>query len=546
MFYLAYISHELWRRRGRTALTAVGLALAVAVVVTVNSLTNGIQQAQADVLHPLEKIGTDVLVTRSVVQSPDQPSSADQKALVAEGAEADRAQLLDLAQLGKPGEHFEHDFFLPATELTFPTDRAAAIRKLRDIAGVSTGLTLVVSHREGTVPVLIAELTSEAATIDLSTLPPPAPPTQSEVDAVNACTSRINPPGTPPPPDTSPEFIRCLPQRFRLRQIQRTVTQQLIAPPHTNINSTNYTVAGVDTTVPGMGILTESQIVRGSFFAPPPVEPQVVLNTAYAARSKLGVGGTLMINGTRFKIVGIAQPPLGGLISDVYLKLDELQRLSFRPGRINLILVRASRPSALDGAVKAIGIAFPEAQIATSKTVANQVTGSLADANRLTSSVRDLLSLVALASAFLFAIQLTLSSVAKRMRELGTLRALGWRKGQVLRQIAGESVAQGIAGGILGLSLGVAATLAFARFGPNLEAITKPIIDPTNSPISGPLSGPPLEPAMHQAVHIYPVLDIRVILLGLGCAVLGGLVAGAAGSLRAARLSPADALRALG
>jgi ABC-type lipoprotein release transport system permease subunit len=41
-------------------------------------------------------------------------------------------------------------------------------------------------------------------------------------------------------------------------------------------------------------------------------------------------------------------------------------------------------------------------------------------------------------------------------------------------------------------------------------------------------------------------VDARLIALAVGLALLGGLVAGSAGGLRAARLRPADALRHLG
>ena len=38
---------------------------------------------------------------------------------------------------------------------------------------------------------------------------------------------------------------------------------------------------------------------------------------------------------------------------------------------------------------------------------------------------------------------LTLSSVAKRTKELGTLKAIGWPQSKVVRQVSGESLVQG-------------------------------------------------------------------------------------------------------
>jgi ABC-type lipoprotein release transport system permease subunit len=45
VFYLRYLRNELVRRRTRTILTLVGLGLAVALVVAITSLSNGLDRA---------------------------------------------------------------------------------------------------------------------------------------------------------------------------------------------------------------------------------------------------------------------------------------------------------------------------------------------------------------------------------------------------------------------------------------------------------------------------------------------------------------------
>ena len=106
MFYLTYMLNELRRRKGRTLLTSFGLAVGVGLVVVVNALSTGLDQAQAEVLEPLTGVGTDMSVTR--------PISFDESA---EGgpfgglSEEERAQLreengrgrLGLRNLGEPG-----------------------------------------------------------------------------------------------------------------------------------------------------------------------------------------------------------------------------------------------------------------------------------------------------------------------------------------------------------------------------------------------------------------------------------------------------------
>ncbi|MGH9267721.1 MAG: hypothetical protein ACRD0D_06035, partial [Acidimicrobiales bacterium] len=64
MFQLGYMTKELRRRLARTILTALGLAAGVGLVIGIVGVSQGLDQAQRDVLAPLESIGTDVLVTR--------------------------------------------------------------------------------------------------------------------------------------------------------------------------------------------------------------------------------------------------------------------------------------------------------------------------------------------------------------------------------------------------------------------------------------------------------------------------------------------------
>jgi len=49
---------ELARRRGRTIVTVAGLALGVALVIVIASLTRGLREAQETALDPLASIGT--------------------------------------------------------------------------------------------------------------------------------------------------------------------------------------------------------------------------------------------------------------------------------------------------------------------------------------------------------------------------------------------------------------------------------------------------------------------------------------------------------
>ena len=63
MFFLGYLRSELVRRKSRTILTVLGLAVGVSLVIAVSSLSRGLDDAQAKALNPLSSIGTDLTVT---------------------------------------------------------------------------------------------------------------------------------------------------------------------------------------------------------------------------------------------------------------------------------------------------------------------------------------------------------------------------------------------------------------------------------------------------------------------------------------------------
>jgi ABC-type antimicrobial peptide transport system permease subunit len=224
----------------------------------------------------------------------------------------------------------------------------------------------------------------------------------------------------------------------------------------------------------------------------------------------------------------------------VYVKLSQLQALADRTGRVNSVYVRATSAENVAAVASDIEGTLGGASVTTAEDLADRVSGTLVDAKNLAGSLGTALMIVALLSAFLIASLLTLSSVTKRVRELGTLKALGWSQGLVVRQVTGESLIQGLLGGAVGVLLGIAGTLAIGAFGPTLEATLSSAAE--QRPQFGPFGQGAVEAAATEISLEAPVSP-TIVLWAVGLALLGGLVAGAVGSLRASRLRPADALR---
>ncbi len=558
MFYLRYLRNELVRRRTRTIVTLVGLGLGVALVVAIASLSKGLDRAQQKTLDPLAGIGTDLTVTLAPQQQQSQGfgfgpgGGGGNRDLI----QSNLSVLTDLSKLGKPGAHFVHDFFLPGTQLTFPQRAAQQIASLDGVQKTTTGLTLLAEHQEGVVPKIVATLKTQAKTLTIQRNLPR--PTAKDFAQMQACLQKagvtLGRPqtqqgqgfgngfggGTGQRNDANRQaFQKCLPasmRRFRTRVTTPSQTlKQVLDPPQTNISTTAYTIGGADQSSPNMGVVTAAQVTKGTFLSPAGGKEALVA-TSYAAKHSLKVGSKLNLNGTTFTIVGLVSPPLGGQSADVYLPLKQLQTLASEKNLANVILVHAKSSSDVAKVKQEIQRALPQAQVASSKDVADTISGSLVDASNLSHDLGLALSVVAAVAAFLLAALLALSSVGKRVRELGTLKALGWTQRMVVRQVAGESLATGILGGIFGIGLGVLAAVAIDAFGPSLTASSSTGSDFANLGVSTVRTAT-------RSVSLTAPVGITVLAIGFGLALLGGLIAGTAGALRAARLRPADALR---
>jgi ABC-type antimicrobial peptide transport system permease subunit len=487
MFFLTYILSELRRRSGRTILTALGLGLGVGLVVTVSALSAGLDQAQAKILEPLTGVGTDMSVTRPIDFSPSDDGGFPQL------SDEEREQLqkengggrFGLRDLGDPGDRFSRDDFVSTSQLSFPASRVAKIEAIDGVEAAAGGLTLNSIHIEGTVP------------------------KQTE-----------QPSG---------------PQTF---QNDQGGPQVQVGPR--SVDATALTVAGVDQTAKELGAITPGQVSSGRYFRSGDAR-EAIVNESYASREDLVLGDTLKLGGKTFTIVGIAKTPLGGQSSDVYVELAQLQALSDRVGRVNTVYVRAESADDVDAVASAIEETIDGASVTTASDLAARVSGTLVDAKNLAGSLGKALGIVGLLSAFLIASLLTLSSVTKRVRELGTLKALGWSQRLVVRQVTGESLVQGLLGGAVGILVGIAGALAITAFGPTLQATVDTVAD-QGPRFVGPFGqGDVTTPATDVALDA-PV-SVSMVLWAVGLAVLGGLLAGAVGSLRASRLRPADALR---
>jgi ABC-type antimicrobial peptide transport system permease subunit len=246
---------------------------------------------------------------------------------------------------------------------------------------------------------------------------------------------------------------------------------QLVTTGPGEFDLDSATVTGVDVSDLAIGPMAALHLSGGrSFTATDERASVAVLDAGYATQQELAVGEDVTVGGKDLEVVGIVQAPVSGGGSDVYIPLAKAQALADLQGKIDEVAVQASDASVIETAQVSIETTFPNATVSTTSELADQVTGSLGNAADLASNLGRWLSIATLAAAIVLACLLTLAAVGRRVRELGTLKAIGWRSRRVVGQVMGESVVQGVLGGALGIVLGLLGVALVARVAPTLTA----------------------------------------------------------------------------
>ncbi|MGW5882967.1 ABC transporter permease [Streptomyces koyangensis] len=493
--FLTYLRRELRRRRKAALVVASGLALGIALVIVVTSVTAGMQRAQDQVLGSLYGLGTDLTVTKA-------------RSAPADGERPERPTFdFDADEDGEEqsGERLVVQGFATLDAATVTT-AAAQDGVARAAGGLSlTSISVEGQFRRG----------------------------QVQQDGENSATPPDGGPGgggSGGPGGGSGGRVEGGGAAFGID---------------------SFTVYGTDVTADGLGPLASSALTEGRAFTKVDADAAVaVVDSGYAQQEKLAKGDKVTVGGTEFTVVGIATADSGQATADVYLPLKRAQTLADAKDEITTVYVQAADSQQVDALKTALTEKLPGTTVTSSADLADTVSGSLSTAASLAGTVGRWLSWTVLAAAFLVAGLLTTASVGRRVREFGTLKALGWRSGRVTRQIVGEAVVNGLIGGVLGIAVGLGAAYAITAAGPTLTAQLGSLGGGMGGGgMGGGLGrgpgggGGPDAGARSLDVALTAPVSATTLALAVGLAVAGGLVAGAFGGWRASRLRPADALR---
>jgi len=243
-------------------------------------------------------------------------------------------------------------------------------------------------------------------------------------------------------------------------------------------------------------------------------QPEVILGNLLADDLKKRTGDTLPIQGTVFKVVGVYHG--GTALEDgaVIMPLDQMQVISSMDGKVTAFHVRL-RPAppgeSYDGYVKRaekeIEAAVPgvHADPAADRAANNGLVSMAHSVAWGTSTIALLIGILGIANTMAM-------SVFERTREIGILRALGWKGWHVILLILSEATALGVVGGLAGIAVGWGALRLLAAL-PQTASVASASISP---------------------LHLAESMLI---------AIASGVAAGAYPAWRGAHLSPVEALR---
>jgi ABC-type lipoprotein release transport system permease subunit len=486
--FFTYLRRELRRRRKAALVVASGLALGIALVIVVNSVSSGMGKAQDKVLQSLYGLGTDMTVSKAATPT-------------ASGSQQPRFQF-DAGNNGDTKTQSSDRVMVQG----FTTLASTTVTKVAGQKGVSDavgGLSLNVVKVDGQFTRGQFQQSQGSG-------------------STGGGGNRGGATGAP---------------------------QGQVTGGGANFNINAYTVYGTDVTKPALGPLTSSKITSGRTFTTAEANSKVVVaDSAYAKTKKLKVGSTVTIKSVKYKVIGIATATSGDAAANLYIPLTQAQTLSGDKNKVTTIYVKATDSKQISAVKKTIQSNVSGTTVTTSADLADTVSGSLSTASSLATSVGKWLSIAVLIAAFLVAGLLTSSAVSRRVREFGTLKALGWKSGRVTRQVVGEAIVNGLVGGVLGIALGLAGAYVVTAISPTLSASLGNTAGGGARAGGGPGGGGGFGGGRQAAAKTLDValtapVNATTIALAVGLAITGGLIAGAFGGWRASRLRPADALR---
>jgi ABC-type lipoprotein release transport system permease subunit len=199
----------------------------------------------------------------------------------------------------------------------------------------------------------------------------------------------------------------------------------------------------------GLALRPQIRLVQGRLFRPGADE--VIAGRSVAQRfAGAGLGETVRFGGREWRVAGVFDAGNTGFDSEIWGDVDQLMP-AFRRPVYSSMLVRLADPAGFDALAKAV-----EDDPRVKLDVKREVQYYAEQSEALSRFIRYLgitLSVIFSIGAVIGAMITMYAAVASRTAEIGTLRALGFRRSAVLAAFLAESLFLSLLGGAAGVAL---------------------------------------------------------------------------------------------
>lgn len=234
---------------------------------------------------------------------------------------------------------------------------------------------------------------------------------------------------------------------------------------------------------------------------------EIIIGKLAEEKMNKSIGDNIILSGKKYTITGIFES--GNLQQDggAFISLENLQKIQNKENTVTGMFVKIDNGADVKKVTSSIEKDYDDLTTISSLQDLQNVDQGL----NIIDTASWAISLLAIVIGGIGVINTMFMSVYERTREIGVLKAVGWKNRRILTMILGESIVLTIVAGIVGIIMGILAIQSLMLLG---------------------MDG-----------FIKPVYNLDVFIRGLVVAFIVGIIGGFYPAYRASKLPPTEALR---